>query len=123
VIEDGPTLTHGDMKIGAGTVAAQRIGAKELVDPRPFLKGKLADTFKTYPNIGALLPAMGYGAQQMADLEATINACECDALIIATPIDLSRLVKFTKPSARVEYSLEEITKPDLEEIIKESGRL
>jgi len=122
VIEDGPTLTHGDMKIGAGTVAAQRIGAKELVDPRPFLKGKLADTFKTYPNIGALLPAMGYGAQQMADLEATINACECDALIIATPIDLSRLVKFTKPSARVEYSLEEITKPDLEEIIKESGK-
>lgn len=85
VIEDGPTLTHGEMKIGAGTVAAERAGAAELVDPRPFLKGKLAETFQIYPKIGTLLPAMGYSAQQLADLEATINACECDALVIATP--------------------------------------
>lgn len=91
VIEDGPTLTHGEMKIGAGTVAAERAGAAELVDPRPFLKGKLAETFQIYPKIGTLLPAMGYSAQQLADLEATINACECDALVIATPIDLARL--------------------------------
>lgn len=118
VIEDGPTLTHGEMKIGAGTVAAERAGAAELVDPRPFLKGKLAETFQIYPKIGTLLPAMGYSAQQLADLEATINACECDALVIATPIDLARLVKFSKPSARVSYSLEEITTPDLESIIK-----
>lgn len=118
VIEDGPTLTHGEMKIGAGTVAAERAGAAELVDPRPFLKGKLAETFQIYPKIGTLLPAMGYSAQQLADLEATINACECDALVIATPIDLARLVKFSKPSARVAYSLEEITTPDLESIIK-----
>ena len=117
-IEDGPTLTHGEMKIGAGTVAAERAGAAELVDPRPFLKGKLAETFQIYPKIGTLLPAMGYSAQQLADLEATINACECDALVIATPIDLARLVKFSKPSARVSYSLEEITTPDLESIIK-----
>jgi predicted GTPase len=118
VIEDGPTLTHGEMKIGAGTVAAERAGAAELVDPRPFLKGKLAETFQIYPKIGTLLPAMGYSTQQLADLEATINACECDALVIATPIDLARLVKFSKPSARVSYSLEEITTPDLESIIK-----
>lgn len=102
VIEDGPTLTHGEMKIGAGTVAAERAGAAELVDPRPFLKGKLAETFQIYPKIGTLLPAMGYSAQQLADLEATINACECDALVIATPIDLARLVKFSKPSARAD---------------------
>ena len=118
-IEDGPTLTHGEMQIGAGVVAAQRNGAKELVDPRPFLKGTLADTFKKYPKIGVLLPAMGYGDQQVADLEATINACECDAVVIATPIDLEKLIKVNKPTVRVTYSLDEISKPDLKDLIEE----
>jgi predicted GTPase len=105
VVEDGPTLTHGEMKIGAGIVAAQKFGAAEIVDPRPFVVGKLADTFKTYPNIGALLPAMGYGEQQMKDLEATIANTECDTVIIGTPIDLNRIVKIDKPNTRVYYDL------------------
>ncbi|NUM34097.1 MAG: GTPase [Candidatus Brocadiae bacterium] len=116
-IEDGPTVTHGDMTIGAGVVASQRNGAKELVDPRPFLKGTLIDTFKTYPNIGKLLPAMGYGKQQILDLQETINACDCDVVVIATPIDLEKLVKVNKPIVRVTYYLDEITKPDLTTII------
>ena len=117
VVEDGPTLTHGEMKIGAGIVAAQKFGAAEIVDPRPYVVGKLADTFKTYPNIGALLPAMGYGEQQMKDLEASIANTECDAVIIGTPIDLSRIVKIDKPNTRVYYDLQEIGKPDMKEII------
>ncbi|NJK97186.1 MAG: GTPase [Bacteroidales bacterium] len=117
VIEDGPTLTHGEMKIGAGTVAAQKFGAKTLVDPRPFAVGKLAETFRIYPGIGTLLPAMGYGAQQLADLEATINKTDCDSVIIATPIDLNRLVKINKPNTRVYYDLQEIGKPDLKDIL------
>lgn len=119
VIEDGPTLTHGEMKIGAGTVAAQKFGASALVDPRPFAVGKLAETFRNYPNIGTLLPAMGYGAQQLADLETTINKTECDAVVIATPIDLNRLIKIKKPNTRVYYDLQEIGKPDLKEILEE----
>jgi predicted GTPase len=119
VVEDGPTLTHGEMKIGAGIVAAQKFGAAEIVDPRPFVVGKLADTFKTYPNIGALLPAMGYGEQQMKDLEATIANTECDTVIIGTPIDLNRIVKIDKPNTRVYYDLQEIGKPDLDGIIKD----
>lgn len=118
-IEDGPTVTHGDMTIGAGVVAAQRNGAKELIDPRPFLKGTLVDTFKTYPNIGKLLPAMGYGKQQIKDLQDTINACDCDVVVIATPIDLVKLVKVNKPVVRVTYYLDEITKPDLAAIISD----
>ena len=117
VIEDGPTLTHGEMKIGAGVVAAEKYGAAELVDPRPFVVGKLAETFKIYPNIGQLLPAMGYGDQQVKDLEATINNTDCDAVVIATPIDLNRLVKIDKPNTRVYYDLQEIGQPDLTEII------
>lgn len=117
VIEDGPTLTHGEMKIGAGVVAAQKYGASELVDPRPFVVGKLADTFRIYPNIGEILPAMGYGDQQVKDLEATINKVKCDSVVIATPIDLNRLVKIKKPNTRVYYDLQEIGKPDLEEIL------
>ncbi|MFO7997472.1 MAG: cyclic 2,3-diphosphoglycerate synthase [Bacteroidales bacterium] len=112
VVEDGPTLTHGHMKIGAGTVAAKKYGAAELVDPRPFVVGKLADTFRIYPNIGTLLPAMGYGDQQVADLEATINKTDCDTVVIATPIDLKRIVKITKPTAKVEYALQEIGTPN-----------
>ncbi len=117
VIEDGPTLTHGEMKIGAGIVAAQKYGAAELVDPRPFVVGKLAETFRIYPNIGQLLPAMGYGAQQIQDLEATINKVKCDSVVIATPIDLNRLVKIKKPNTRVYYDLQEIGKPNLDEIL------
>jgi len=118
VVEDGPTLTHGEMKIGAGVVAAKRFGAKELIDPRPYAVGKLKETFEKYPNIGTLLPAMGYGAQQIKDLSATIAATDCDSVIIATPIDLERIVKINKPTAKVEYNLQEIGKPSLEEIIK-----
>ncbi|HNX08194.1 MAG TPA: cyclic 2,3-diphosphoglycerate synthase [Bacteroidales bacterium] len=117
VVEDGPTLTHGEMKIGAGTVAAMKYGAAELVDPRPYAVGKLAETFKLYPNIGTLLPAMGYGEQQVADLEKTIAATPCDAVVIATPIDLNRVVKIQKPNAIVGYDLQEIGRPDLDDVI------
>lgn len=117
VVEDGPTLTHGEMKIGAGTVAAQKFGAAELVDPRPFLVGKLAETFQIYPNIGTLLPAMGYGEQQLKDLEATINNVDCDGVVIGTPIDLNRIVKINKPNTRVYYDLQEIGFPNLDEVL------
>ncbi len=117
VVEDGPTLTHGEMKLGAGTVAAKKFGAAELVDPRPFTVGKLSETFEIYPNIGVLLPAMGYGEQQLKDLETTINNTECDAVVIGTPIDLNRIIKINKPSTRVYYDLQEIGNPDLEEIV------
>ena len=117
VVEDGPTLTHGEMKIGAGVVAAQRFGAAELVDPRPYTVGRLSETFELYPDIGTLLPAMGYGKQQLQDLETTINNTECDAVIIATPIDLNRIIKIKKPSTRVYYNLQEIGRPDLTGIL------
>jgi predicted GTPase len=119
VVEDGPTLTHGEMKMGAGTIAAQRFGAKELVDPRPYTVGKLKETFDIYPNIGILLPAMGYGEQQLKDLEDTINKTDCDAVVIGTPIDLNRIIKINKPSTRVHYELKEIGSPNLNEIIKD----
>ncbi len=117
VVEDGPTLTHGEMKLGAGTVAAKKFGAAELVDPRPFTVGKLSETFKIYPNIGVLLPAMGYGEQQLKDLETTINNTECDAVVIGTPIDLNRIVKIDKPNTRVYYDLQEIGNPNLDEVL------
>lgn len=117
VVEDGPTLTHGEMKLGAGTVAAMKFGAAELVDPRPFTVGKLSETFKIYPNIGVLLPAMGYGAEQLKDLETTINNTECDTVVIGTPIDLNRIIKIDKPNTRVYYDLQEIGNPNLEEIV------
>ncbi len=119
VVEDGPTLTHGEMKIGAGTVAAQKFGAAEMVDPRPFTVGKLSETFKIYPNIGTLLPAMGYGEQQLKDLETTINNTECDAVVIGTPIDLNRLINIKKPNTRVYYDLQEIGYPNLEGILED----
>ena len=119
VIEDGPTLTHGEMKIGAGVVAAKRFGAAELVDPRSAAVGKLAETFKIYPEIGSLLPAMGYGEAQMRDLAATIDKVDCDTVLIATPIDLTRVVKINKPCTKVEYALQEIGKPDMEDVMKE----
>jgi predicted GTPase len=117
VVEDGPTLTHGGMKIGAGVVAALRHGARELVDPRPYLVGRLRETFEIYPDIGTILPAMGYGEEQLRDLEATINATDCDAVVIGTPIDLSRIVDIKKPNTRVFYDLEEVTKPDLTDLL------
>nr|NQU90238.1 GTPase [Bacteroidota bacterium] len=117
VVEDGPTLTHGEMKLGAGTVAAMKFGAAELIDPRPFTVGKLSETFQIYPNIGTLLPAMGYSDQQLKDLETTINNTECDAVVIGTPIDLNRLIKIEKPNTRVYYDLQEIGFPNLEEIV------
>jgi predicted GTPase len=117
VIEDGPTLTHGEMKYGAGVVAAEKYGAKEIVDPRPWIKGTLKTTFKTYPGIGPILPAMGYGETQVKDLAATINAADVDAVVIATPIDLRRLMKIKKPSVRVRYELQEIGSPNLTEVL------
>jgi predicted GTPase len=117
VVEDGPTLTHGEMKIGAGIVAAQKFGAAKLVDPRPFVVGKLAETFRIYPNIGTLLPAMGYGAEQLKDLETTINNTDCDSVVIGTPIDLNRIVKINKPNTRVYYDLQEIGLPNLDGLL------
>ncbi len=117
VIEDGPTLTHGGMKIGAGLVAAKKYGATEIIDPRPYLKGELVDTFKTYPEIGNILPAMGYGEQQLKDLEATIRACKCDTVVIGTPIDLNRVINIDKDSTRVYYNLQSVGTPTLEEVL------
>ena len=117
VIEDGPTLTHGEMKIGAGVVAARRFGAAEIIDPRPFAVGKLAETFRIYPEIGQVLPAMGYGEQQMADLAATIDKADCDSVVIGTPIDLGRVIKINKPHTRVAYNLQEIGRPNLEDVL------
>jgi predicted GTPase len=119
VIEDGPTLTHGEMKIGAGIVAAKRFGAKEIIDPKPYAVGKLAETYRIYPNVGSVLPAMGYGEEQIRDLNATIKAAECDSVVIATPIDLARIVKIDKPNTRVEYELQEIGHPDMEDVLKD----
>ena len=117
VVEDGPTLTHGEMKIGAGIVAARRFGAAEIIDPRPYAVGKLAETFRIYPNVGTLLPAMGYGEQQMQDLSSTIEKTDCDSVIIATPIDLGRVIKIDKPNTRVEYSLQEIGHPNIDDVL------
>jgi predicted GTPase len=119
VVEDGPTLTHGEMKLGAGVVAARKFGAAALVDPRPFTVGRLSDTFRIYPNIGTLLPAMGYGEEQLKDLETTINNTDCDSVVIATPIDLNRIIKINKPNTRVYYDLQEIGEPNLTQVLDE----
>ena len=118
VVEDGPTLTHGEMKIGAGTVAAERLGAKEMIDPRPFAVGSLIETFNKYQHIQNVLPAMGYGEQQLKDLEETINNADCDAVIIGTPMDLSRIISINKPYTRVHYDLDEVGSPNLSGILK-----
>ena len=120
VIEDGPTLTHGEMHYGAGVIAAKRHGAREIVDPRPWLVGEILDTFRQYPTIGALLPAMGYSKEQIRDMERTINAAECDVVVIATPIDLRRLMKIRTPTVRVRYELQEIGRPNLQDVIGEA---
>jgi predicted GTPase len=119
VVEDGPTLTHGEMPYGAGVVAAQKYGAAELVDPRPFTVKSITETFAKYPEIGVLLPAMGYGAQQVKDLETTINRTRCDLVVVATPIDLTRIINIKKPSVRVHYSLQEIGTPNLSMVLED----
>ena len=119
VIEDGPTLTHGEMQIGAGIIAARQYGARECVDPRPFVVGKLAETFQKYPKIGPLLPAMGYSEDQIRDLEDTIARTDCDSVVIGTPIDLTRILKIKQPSARVYYELQEIGTPNLNEVLSD----
>jgi predicted GTPase len=119
VIEDGPTLTHGEMKYGAGTVAAQKLGAKEIVDPRPYTVKSISATYNKYPNIGVLLPAMGYGKEQMKDLETTINRTKCDAVVIGTPIDLGRYIKINKPHTRVLYDLQEIGQNTVESVLRD----
>jgi len=123
VVEDGPTLTHGGMKYGAGTVAAQKLGASEIVDPRPFTVNSITRTYEKYPGIGVLLPAMGYGEEQMKDLEETINKVDCDSVVIGTPIDLGRILNINKPSTRVMYELQEIGVNTLESVLKEKGIL
>ncbi len=123
VVEDGPTLTHGEMEYGAGMVAAWNYGAAQIVDPRPYTVKSITDTYKKYPKIGVLLPAMGYGDSQMKDLEETINKTDCDSVIIGTPIDLGRILKINKPSTRVKYELQEIGEVTVEKILKEKGMI
>jgi predicted GTPase len=117
VIEDGPTLTHGEMGYGSGTIAAQKHGAVEIVDPRPAAKGSLAETFKKYPWVGNAIPAMGYSTSQLNDLIATINATTCDSIVVATPVNLARLIPLAKPSCRVRYDLDEISRPNLAQVV------
>ena len=118
VIEDGPTLTHGEMAYGAGWVAARRFGAAEIVDPRPYAVGSIVATYKKYPNTGPILPAMGYGDEMTRDLEKTIDNADVDLVISATPIDITRVIKVKKPMQRVRYELQEIGQPTLEDILK-----
>lgn len=119
-IEDGPTLTHGEMEYGAGVIAARRFGASQIVDPRPYLVGSLKETFQKYPGIGSLLPTMGYSPKQIKDLEETINKTDCDVVISATPIDLSRLITINKPCVQINYSYKDNSEPTLESIIREN---
>jgi predicted GTPase len=122
-IEDGPTLTHGEMTYGAAVLAAKQHGAAELVDPRPFATGAIAATFEQYPDIGTLLPAMGYGREQMEDLRETIERCDADLVLIGTPIDLRRLIELDKPALRITYKLQEMGEPTLKAVLAEKGLL
>jgi predicted GTPase len=117
VVEDGPTLTHGGMTFGAGFIAAQTFGALEIVDPRPYAAGSISDTYSAYPHIGPVLPAMGYSAEQIRDLEETINASDCDLVLFATPIQLTRIVSINKPAIRVRYEYEDYSSPTLKEVL------
>jgi len=119
VVEDGPTLTHGEMTYGAGVMAARKFGAAELVDPRPYTVASITATYEKYPQIGILLPAMGYGAKQIKDLEKTINATKCDSVVIGTPIDLTKIIKINKPAVRVRYELQEIGHPSIADVLKD----
>src|SRR6058998_1836935 len=122
-VEDGPTLTHGEMTYGAAVLAAKQHGAAELIDPRPCAVGSIAETFEQYPNVGTLLPAMGYGRRQMEDLRETIARSHADVVLIGTPIDLRRLIELDKPALRVTYKLQEIGEPTLEDVLAEKGLL
>lgn len=119
VVEDGPTLTHGGMKYGAGYVAAKKFGAKEIIDPRPYAVGSIVETYKKYPHLDVILPAMGYGKKQIKELEETINRADADVVVIGTPIDLRRILNINKPAVRVRYELEEIGQPKLYDILKD----
>jgi predicted GTPase len=121
VVEDGPTLTHGEMAYGAGMLAAWTFGASEIIDPRKYTVKSITETYKKYPKIGVLLPAMGYGEKQIRDLEKTINQTDCDSVIIGTPIDLRRIIKINKPSTRVRYELQELGGLTIESVLKEKG--
>ncbi|MGQ4834023.1 MAG: cyclic 2,3-diphosphoglycerate synthase [Candidatus Asgardarchaeia archaeon] len=118
-VEDGPTLTHGEMKYGAGYIAAKNAGAKEIIDPRPYAVGSIKETYKKYPHLDVILPAMGYGEKQIKELEETINKADADLVVIGTPIDLRRLMKLNKPAVRVKYEIRERTKPTLEDILRD----
>jgi len=118
VVEDGPTVTHGNMAYGAGMIAAERLGADEMVDPRPYAVGSIIKTFEEYTHLGAVLPAVGYGKEQIRELEETINATPCDVVVIGTPIDLRRVLRLNKPAVRAKYELQELGKPTLEDILK-----
>ncbi len=118
VVEDGPTVTHGNMAYGAGTIAAERNGAGEIVDPHPYAVGSIIEAYKTYGHLGAVLPALGYGKEQIRELEQTINKTPCDTVLIGTPIDLRRVLKINKPAVRAKYELQEIGTPTLEDILK-----
>lgn len=121
VVEDGPTLTHGEMKYGAGTVAARQLGAREFIDPRPFAAGEIKATFEKYPGVGTLLPAMGYSDEQLKDLEATINASGAELVVIGTPMDLRRIIDIKLPAVQVGYDVQEIGSPTLEDVLRERG--
>jgi predicted GTPase len=118
VVEDGPTLTHGEMAFGAGIIAAQRLGASEIVSPKPFAVGSIAETFSRYPLVGPVLPAMGYSRKQIQDLEETINQCDCDLVLFATPIDLPKLVRIDKPTVRIRYEYQDHNAPTLESVLR-----
>jgi predicted GTPase len=118
VVEDGPTLTHGEMAYGAGVVAARRFGAAEIVNPRPYAVGSILEIYEKYPTTGNVLPAMGYGQEQVQELEQTIDNTPCDLVIVATPVDLRRVVKIDKPSQRVRYEIQEIGRPDLADVLE-----
>ncbi len=117
VVEDGPTLTHGGMKFGAGVIAAKRFGAGEIVDPREYTEGRVREMYERYPDIGNILPAVGYGEEQIKDLERTINKVPADLVLIATPVDLTRIIRINKDMLKVNYELEEVGKPDLMDIL------
>jgi predicted GTPase len=130
VIEDGPTVTHGNMPFGAATIAAEKYGAKEIVDPKPFAVGSIKETYKQYPHLGKVLPAVGYSEKQIADLKATTDATPCDVIIVGTPVDLGRIIRLNKPVVRVRYELQVLGPVSLEKILdnflkgnkKKSGR-
>ncbi len=118
VVEDGPTLTHGGMSVGAGVEAAKQYGAMELIDPRPYAQGRLAETYKSYPHLGPILPAVGYYPEQLRDLEATINAVPADIVVSATPFSIGRLIKIDKPLVEVGYELSERGEPRLSDVVR-----